>query len=133
MGKVMSPRKLKNTRLLVAIKTAHQRGRSTYGAKKIQDELGGSRHLCRLEPNRAAAQVVRHPLHARRSSKITTDSKHNPPVTANSLNRQFAQANFKTLVLPGEGDTKMLGCLTAMKGLVNVKNLGICIWFAMGL
>jgi len=39
------PRKLEDMRLLVAIKAAHQRGRGTYGPKKIRDELallGGS-------------------------------------------------------------------------------------------
>ena len=38
-GKVAPPRKLEELRLLVAIKAAHQRGRGTFGPKKIQDEL----------------------------------------------------------------------------------------------
>ena len=38
-GKVTSPRKLKDKRLVVAIKAAHQRGRGIYGAEKIQSEL----------------------------------------------------------------------------------------------
>ncbi len=38
-GKVLSLRRLENMRLLVAIKAAHQRGRGTYGSKKIRAEL----------------------------------------------------------------------------------------------
>ena len=38
-GKVVPPRKLEDMRLLVAIRTAHQRDRGTYGPKKILDEL----------------------------------------------------------------------------------------------
>eukprot|EP01041_Mallomonas_annulata_P014133 gene14133-30097_t len=38
-GKVVPPRKLEDMRLLVVIRAAHQRGRGTYGPKKIRDEL----------------------------------------------------------------------------------------------
>ena len=38
-GKVTSPRKLEEVRLVVAIKAAHQRGRGIYGPEKIQSEL----------------------------------------------------------------------------------------------
>ena len=34
-GKVTSPRKLKDMRLVVAIKTAHQRGRGIYGVALV--------------------------------------------------------------------------------------------------
>ena len=37
--KVVPPRKLEDMRLLVVIRAAHQRGRGTYGPKKIRDEL----------------------------------------------------------------------------------------------
>ena len=39
MGKIVLPRKLNDMRMVVAIKAAHQRGRGTYGPKKIQAEL----------------------------------------------------------------------------------------------
>ena len=63
-GKAVPPRKLEDMRLLVAIRAAHQRGRGTYGPKKIPDELADQRHLCGSEPHQAAAHAARHPLHA---------------------------------------------------------------------
>ena len=38
-GKVIPARRLEDARFVTAIKAAHQRGRGTYGPKKIQTEL----------------------------------------------------------------------------------------------
>ena len=47
-GKVTSPRKLDDMRLVDAIKAAHQHGRGIYGPEKIQSELLciGLAHIC---------------------------------------------------------------------------------------
>ena len=91
IGKVVSPRKLEDMRLLVAIKAAHQRGRGTYGPKKIQDELADQGIFAGL--NRIKRLRKLHGIRCTHKKKfrVTTDSKHNLPVVPNLLNRQFAQ------------------------------------------
>lgn len=88
-GKVVPPRKLEDTRLLVAIKAAHQRGRGTYGPKKIRDELASRGVVAGL--NRIKRLRTLHGIRCTHKKKFraTTDSKHNLPVAENLLNRQF--------------------------------------------
>ena len=62
-GKVTSPRKLEDVRLVVAIKAAHQRGRGIYGPEKIRSELL-AQGIWRPQSHQAPAQVARHPLYA---------------------------------------------------------------------
>ena len=50
-GKVVPPHKLEDMHLLVAIKAAHQRGRGTYGPKKIRDELVDQGIVAGLNPH----------------------------------------------------------------------------------
>ena len=90
-GKVVPPRKLEDMRLLVAIKAAHQRGRGTYGPKKIQDELADQGIVAGL--NRIKRLRKLHGIRCTHKKKfrVTTDSKHNLPVAPNVLDRQFAQ------------------------------------------
>lgn len=90
-GKVVAPRKLEELRLLVAIKAAHQRGRGTYGPKKIQDELADQGIFAGL--NRIKRLRKLHGIRCthKKKFKVTTDSKHNLPIAPNLLNRQFAQ------------------------------------------
>jgi len=90
-GKVVPPRKLEDMRLLVAIKAAHQRGRGTYGPKKIQDELADQGIFAGL--NRIKRLRKLHSIRCthKKKFKVTTDSKHHLPVAANLLDRQFAQ------------------------------------------
>ena len=87
----MPPRKLEDMRLLVAIKAAHQRGRGTYGPKKIQDELADQGIVAGL--NRIKRLRKLHSIRCTHKKKfrVTTDSKHNLPVVPNLLDRQFAQ------------------------------------------
>ena len=91
MGKVVPPRKLEDMRLLVAIKAAHQRGRGTYGPKKIQTELADQGVAAGL--NRIKRLRKLHSIRCthKKKFKVTTDSKHNLPVAPNLLARQFAQ------------------------------------------
>ena len=99
-GKVTSPRKLDDMRLVVAIKAAHQRGRGIYGPEKIQSELlaqgiaVGLNRIKRLRRLLVAAVVfVLHGLRCthKKKFKVTTDSKHSLPIAANILDRQFTQ------------------------------------------
>ena len=77
-------------RLLVAIKAAHQRGRGTYGPKKIRDELAEQGIVAGL--NRIRRLRTLHGIRCTHKKKfrVTTDSKHNLPVAENLLNRQFS-------------------------------------------
>jgi putative transposase len=90
-GKVTSPRKLEDVRLVVAIKAAHQRGRNIYGPEKIQSEMlaqGIAADLNRIKRLRRLHGI--RCLH-KKKFKVTTDSKHQLPIADNVLNRQFAQ------------------------------------------
>ena len=90
-GKVTSPRKLDDMRLVVAIKAAHQRGRGIYGPEKIQSELlaqGIATGLNRIKRLRRLHGIR---CTHKKKFKVTTDSKHSLPIADNVLNRQFAQ------------------------------------------
>jgi len=89
-----SARKLEEERIKVAIKTAHERGRGTYGPDKIQDELSeveqkdvGINWIKRLRRQMKirCKQIKKY--------KATTDSNHNLPVAPNLLIR----------ILPSQG------------------------------
>ena len=90
-GKVTSPRKLEDMRLVVAIKAAHQRGRGIYGPEKIQNELlaqGVKAGLNRIKRLRRLHGIR---CTHKKKFRVTTDSKHQLPIAENVLDRQFAQ------------------------------------------
>lgn len=89
-GKVVPPRRLEDMRLLVAIRTAHERGRGTYGPKKIRTELAEQGVVVGL--NRIRRLRKQHGIRCAHKKKfrVTTDSKHNLPIAPNLLDRQFA-------------------------------------------
>lgn len=90
-GKVVSPRKLEDLRLLVAIRAAHQRGRGIYGSEKIHKELATQGIFAGL--NRITRLRKRHGIRCthKKRFKVTTDSRHHLPVAPNLLDRQFGQ------------------------------------------
>ena len=92
-GKVVPPRQLEERRLVVAIKAAHQRGRGTYGPKKVQDELADYGIVAGL--NRIKRLRKLHGIRCTHKKKfrVTTDSKHALPVAPNVLDRQFAHTS----------------------------------------
>ena len=90
-GKVTSPRKLEDMRLVVAIKAAHQRGRSIYGAEKIQSELLAQGILAGLNRIKRLRRLHGIRCTHKKKFKATTDSKHSLPIADNVLDRQFAQ------------------------------------------
>ena len=90
-GKVTSPRKLDDMRLVVAIKAAHQRGRGICGPEKIRSELlaqGKKAGLNRIKRLRRLHSIR---CTHKKKFRVTTDSKHSLPIADNVLNRQFAQ------------------------------------------
>ena len=90
-GKVTSPRKLDDMRLVVAIKAAHQRGRGIYGPEKIRSELlaqGKKAGLNRIKRLRRLHSIR---CTHKKKFRVTTDSKHSLPIADNVLDRQFAQ------------------------------------------
>ena len=90
-GKPAPARKQEDLRLLTHIRAAHERGRSIYGALKIQSELkavGIQVGVNRIKRLRKLANIKC--IH-KRKFRVTTDSKHKLPVAPNLLNRQFNQ------------------------------------------
>ena len=85
-----SRREMANVQLSAAIQTTFKHSRGTYGAPRIHAELNEAGTKCSL--NRVARLMRQAGLRAKskRSFKVsTTLSKHNYPVAANTLNRQF--------------------------------------------
>ena len=76
--------------LETAARAGHERGRQTYGPKRLQTELTDAGFKLSL----AAVKRLRKRLGLRckqtRKYKATTDSRHSLPVAPNLLNRQFA-------------------------------------------
>jgi putative transposase len=74
-----------------AARSAHERGRQTYGPKRLRSELIDAGFKMSL----SAVKRLRHRLGLRckhlRKYKATTDSKHNLPIAPNILDRQFTQ------------------------------------------
>ena len=89
-GKVVSPRRLEDLRLLVAIKAAHARGRGTYGPKKIHTELAEQGVVVGLNRVRRLRKLHGIRCSHKKKFRVTTDSRHNLPVVPNLLDRQFA-------------------------------------------
>ena len=77
--------------LETAARSAHERGRQTYGPKRLRSELIDAGFKMSL----SAVKRLRHRIGLRckhlRKYKATTDSKHNLPIAPNVLDRQFTQ------------------------------------------
>jgi transposase InsO family protein len=87
----VSPKKVADAQLLVAIKAALVRGRGAYGSPRIHRELRaqglrvGKKRIKRLmRENGLEARQKRHFVH-------TTDSRHEHPIAPNVLDRVWAQ------------------------------------------
>jgi len=80
-----------NLALDTAARSAHERGRQTYGPKRLRSELIDAGFKMSL----SAVKRLRYRLGLRckhlRKYKATTDSKHNLPIAPNVLDRQFTQ------------------------------------------
>ena len=111
-----------------AARTAHTHGRQTYGQKRLRTALAEAGFKLSL----ASVKRLRRRLELRckqiRKYKATTDSKHNHPIAANLLDRQFSQATAPnevwvadiTYIQTGEGWLY----LAAVKDLFTCKIVG---------
>ena len=77
-------------RLVVKIKEIHARSRRTYGSPRVTKALRAEANI-RVNHKRVERLMRVHGVHAvhRRRYRVTTDSKHDRPVAANVLNRDF--------------------------------------------
>ena len=111
-GKVVPPRKLKEMRLLVAIKVAHQKGRGTYGPKKIKDELADQGMVAGL--NRIKRLRTLYGIrctHKKKSKSRPTPSINCPSLITYSIGSLFAlhPIRFGSLTSPTSRPMKV-GC-----------------------
>lgn len=88
-----SKRDVANDALLEKIVRVHTRSRKTYGCRRVHMALRSRGELC--SRNRVARLMSRYGLRSKTSRKFraTTNSKHNLPVAANVLGRQFVVGN----------------------------------------
>jgi putative transposase len=85
-----SPRSAENGRLLLAIRAIHQASRGAYGSPRIHAQL---RAVAKFHGRNRIARLMReHRIRGKQKLKfrVTTDSKHNFPVSPNVLDREFA-------------------------------------------
>jgi putative transposase len=84
-----SKREMEDNRLEINIRAAHQRGRGTYGALRIKDELAEEG----IEAGRDRIRRLRKKLGLtcknKKKYKATTDSNHKMPVAGNLLGQKF--------------------------------------------
>lgn len=77
--------------LETAARAAHERGRQTYGAKRLHSELMDAGYPMSLSAVKRLRKRLGLRCKQRRNYKATTDSNHNLPVAPNLLDRQFAK------------------------------------------
>jgi putative transposase len=84
-----SRRKQEDRRILLNIKTSFKNSREAYGYRRIHQDLRDMNEPC--GKHRIARLMNEHGIHpkTRRKFKVTTDSRHNKPIHANHLARQF--------------------------------------------
>lgn len=84
-----SRRSVENRRLLSRITTVHEKSRRTYGSPRVHRQLVTEGESCskgRVERLMAANEIR---AKQKRKFVVTTDSKHDLPVAANILEREF--------------------------------------------
>jgi transposase InsO family protein len=82
----------RNRQLLVEIRRIHLQSRRSYGSPRVTDELRAEGFMC--NEKRVARLMREHGIRAKTVKKfrVTTDSKHNLPVAADLLQREFSAA-----------------------------------------
>jgi transposase InsO family protein len=87
-----SPRRLEDRQLGVKVVAIHRRSRGTYGAPRVQAELEAEG--TRTSRKRVARLMREHQVAGRRPKRRrrTTDSRHDHPIAADRLTRQFTAA-----------------------------------------
>lgn len=89
LDRPMSPKKTADAQLLVEIKAAMARGRDAYGSPRVHRELRA--HGIRVGKKRIERLMRENGLEARQKRRFvhTTDSRHEHPIAANVLDREF--------------------------------------------
>lgn len=84
-----SKRSQANKYLLNNIQVKFKQSRETYGYRRVHADLTESGETCGR--NRVARLMKKHDIQpkSRKKFRVTTNSKHNKPIHANHLNRQF--------------------------------------------
>jgi putative transposase len=85
-----SQRRQDDRRFLALIKTSFKNGREAYGYRRVHQDFCDMNEPC--GKHRIARLMNEHGIHpkTRRKFKVTTDSRHNKPIHANHLGRQFS-------------------------------------------
>lgn len=84
-----SQRKLDDKRILVLIRDVFKSSRDTYGYRRILAALRDMNETCSKHKILRLMRENNIRPKTRRKFKVTTNSKHNKPIHANSLDRQF--------------------------------------------
>ncbi len=84
-----SQRKLDDKRILVLIRDVFKSSRDTYGYRRILAALRDMNEICSKHKILRLMRENNIRPKTRRKFKVTTNSKHNKPIHANSLDRQF--------------------------------------------
>lgn len=89
-----SVREIEDARLIDKIRGIYDASDGVYGVRRIHRQLLADGERCSV--NRVARLMRKCGIAARRKRKftVTTDSKHNLPVAANLLNREFSSAGL---------------------------------------
>ena len=88
-GRPPSQHTLEDQRLLVKIRAIHKASRETYGSPRVHTDLQADGETC---GKHRTARIMRDnniQANVQRKFKATTNSRHNYPVAANILDRQF--------------------------------------------
>lgn len=91
-GRVPSPRAQENARLEIEILAAHQRSRETFGPERLQRDLADHGIHAGVERIKRLRKQLGLRCKQKQKFKVTTDSKHDLPVAANLLARNFEVA-----------------------------------------
>lgn len=84
-----SNRRREENRLSPKIKKIFEDSRETYGYRRIKDALVESGESCGTYRTMTLMRKLKLKAIARRKYKVTTDSHHDKPIHANTLNREF--------------------------------------------
>jgi len=85
-----SARDQEREQLIPKVKVIHQKSRSTYGKRRIAEELQSEGIPCGEHKAGTLMKLAGVQAKQKKKFKATTDSKHNLPVSPNLLKREFA-------------------------------------------
>ena len=90
LKRLPSPRSQENTRLRTAIMRIYQGSRRTYGSPRIHAELVKEGFKCSKTRVERLMKELGISAKTKRKFKVTTDSRHNHPISPNLVNRDFS-------------------------------------------